>query len=246
MKILSLTFALFFITLTTFSQQKMKTVEELINTTEPGWTLVEKWIAAATNKVEVLPADAEKAKDALYKTQVTTRSPMGAIIYATGGILIDNGWIRVLGSGHSKLNRTLPDWNKGKSINEFGEAMPFLLIADDAIGGFFAINGGAWGSETAGKIYYLSPDTLEWENLDLSYTEFLLFCFSGKMDEFYDKLRWDNWIAEASILEGDKAFHFIPFLWTAEGKDINKNSRKAIPVEELYSLTMDLRKQLGQ
>lgn len=224
----------------------MRSIEELINTTEPGWGLVEKWIAAATNKVEVLPADTTKAKDAVYKTQVTTRSPMGAIIYATGGILIDNGWIRILGSGHPKLNRTLPEWNKGKSINEFGEAPPFLLIADDAIGGFFAINGGVWGSDTAGKIYYLSPDTLEWENLDLSYTEFLLFCFNGKMDEFYDKLRWDNWVAEVITLDGNKAFSFFPFLWTAEGKDINKTSRKAVPVEEIYSLTMDMRKQLEQ
>lgn len=246
MKISYLTFALFFTTLTTFSQQKMRTVEELINTTEPGWELVEKWIAAATNKVEVLPADAEKAKDVLYKTQVTTRSPMGAIVYATGGILIDNGWIRILGSGHSKLNRTLPDWNKGKSINEFGEAPPFLLIADDVIGGFFAINGGAWGNETAGKIYYLSPDTLEWENLDLSYTEFLLFCFNGKMDEFYDKLRWENWVAEVSILDGMQAFYFVPFLWATEGKDINNNSRSVVPIEELYNLSMEMRKQLEQ
>lgn len=246
MKILHLTFALIFTTLNTFSQQKMKNTEELINTTEPGWVHVEKWIAAATNKVEVLPADAEKAKDALYKTQVTTRSPMGAIIYVTGGILVDNGWIRILGSGHSRLNRSLPDWNKGKSVNEIGEVPPFLLIADDVIGGFFAINGGIWGKETAGKIYYLSPDTLDWENLDMSYTEFLLFCFNGKMEEFYDKLRWDNWIAEVSLLDGNQAFSFVPFLWSAEGKDINKNSRRAVPIEEIYNLTMDMRKQLDQ
>jgi hypothetical protein len=41
---------------------------------------------------------------------------MGAIIYETGGLLVDNGWIRILGSGHKKLDRNLPEWNKGKSI----------------------------------------------------------------------------------------------------------------------------------
>ena len=155
----------------------MRPVDELINTTEPGWTLVQQWIDSAKNKVEILPCDPTKAKDALYKTQVTTRSPMGAIIYSTGGLLIDNSWVRILGSGSSKLNRTLPDWNKGKSFHEFGDRPPFLLIADDAVGGFFAINGGQFGKD-AGKVYYLSPDNLEWEALDLSYTDFLIFCFN--------------------------------------------------------------------
>lgn len=86
----------------------MRSLDELINNADPGWTFVKEWIDTAKNKVEILPVDAERANDALYKTQVTTRSPMGAIIYMTGGLLIDYGWIRILGSGSSKLNRTLP------------------------------------------------------------------------------------------------------------------------------------------
>ena len=65
---------------------------------------MKQWIAKARNKVEVLPRDRVKASEALYYTQVTTRSPMGAIVYETGGILIDNGWIRILGSGNKKLD----------------------------------------------------------------------------------------------------------------------------------------------
>lgn len=229
---------------TTFSQNKMRPVEELINTKEPGWVLVQEWIDSATNKVEILPCNKEKATDALYKTQVTTRSPMGAIIYSSGGLLIDNGWIRILGSGHARLNRTLPDWNKGKAFNEFGERPAFLLIADDAVGGFFALNGGAFGDKV-GKVYYLAPDNLEWEDLDMTYTEFLLFCFSGDLNDFYTGLRWTNWKEEAAKLDGDKTYNFYPFLWVKEGKDINKNSRKPIPVEEQYSLNMSMRLQLG-
>jgi len=41
--------------------------------------VVKHWIDSAKNKVEVLQANASKVKDALYKTQVTTRSIMGAI-----------------------------------------------------------------------------------------------------------------------------------------------------------------------
>lgn len=233
-----------FLTFAATAQNKMKKVEELIDKADPGWTVVEDWIKTATNKVEILPVDALKAKDALYKTQVTTRSTMGAVIFNTGGILVDDGWIRILGSGSSKFNRSLPDWNKAKSFNEFGETPAFLLIADDAIGGFFLLNGGALGTDV-GKIYYFSPDNLEFEPLDITYSEFLGFCFSNDLDKFYEGNRWKDWRTEVSKLKGDEVFNFYPFLWTAEGSDIDKNTRKIIPVQEQYSLNLDLRKQLG-
>jgi Protein of unknown function DUF2625 len=233
-----------FFSLKATCQNMMRTVEELINKTEPGWIIVQQWIDSAKNKIEVLTADTIKAKDALYKTQVTTRSPMGAIIYSTGGILIDNGWIRILGSGNSKLARTLPDWNKGKSFNEFGDKPAFLLVADDAVGGFFAINGGKFGKD-AGKIYYLAPDNLNWEALDMTYSEFLIFCFSGDIATFYETLRWTNWKDDLSKLAADKVFSFYPYLWTKQGNDITKNKKKVVSIEDQFSFNMISRKQLG-
>lgn len=221
----------------------MRKVEELINEADPGWPVVQEWIATAVNKVEILVVDPEKATDALYKTQVSTRSPMGAMIYMTGGILIDDGWIRILGSGSPKLNRALPDWNKGKAFDNFGDAPEFLIVADDILGGSFVLNGGGLG-EDVGKIYYFAPDTLSYEALDLSYSEFLAFCFDNDLDSFYRGFRWKNWRTEVSNASGDQAFSFVPFLWTAEGKDIEKNSRKLIPVEELYQLNLSFREQL--
>jgi hypothetical protein len=232
------------LTSTIAAQNKMRTIDELINKTDPGWILVESWIKNAKNRVEILAVDTVRAKEALYKTQVTTRSPMGAVVYMTGGLLIDDGWIRILGSGNAKLNRTLPDWNKGKSFKEFGEAPSFLLIADDAIGGFFLLNGGSLGKDL-GKIYYFSPDNLKYESLSITYTEFLQFCFNNDLDKFYEGKRWKNWRNEVSKLAGDTVFNFYPFLWTKEGKDINKNSRKVVSVEEQYGFNSDMRKQLG-
>lgn len=165
------------------AQNKLRPAQELSKDTS-GWSVVRYAMSIARNKYEILKADSTKAKDALFQTQVTTHSPMGAIIFLTGGILIDNGWIRILGSGNSKLNRSLPVWNKGKSFKEFGEQPKFLLVADDVVGGFFAVNGGALGSEL-GKIYYLAPDDLKWESLHIGYTEFINFCFVGDMNQFY-------------------------------------------------------------
>lgn len=225
-------------------QNKNRSLEDLVNKTDPGWTLVKQWIDSAKNKIEILPADSAKAKDALLKIQVTTRSPMGAVVYMTGGILIDNGWIRILGSGNAKLTRTLPDWNKGKTLKDSTETSGFLLIADDAIGGFFILNGGIFGTDI-GKVYYFSPDNLEFEPLDLTYSDFLIFCFNQDLDKFYKGYRWKDWKDEVSKLDGDQVYNFIPPLWTKEGKDFDKNSKKAIPVDEQFRFNIYLRKQLG-
>lgn len=227
------------------AQYKTRTAEELINRKDPGWVIVKSWIDSAKNKVEVLPADSIKSKDALYNTQVTSRSPMGAIIFTTGGILVDDGWIRILGSGSSRLTRSVPSWNKGKSYKEFiGEGAPFLLVADDAIGGFFLQNGGALGDDI-GKIYYFSPDNLEYEALDLTYSEFLLFCFNNDLNKFYEGSRWQGWREETIALKGDEVFNFMPPLWAKEGKDIAKGIHKPVPVEEQFLFNLQMRKQLG-
>ncbi len=222
----------------------MRPVEELINESDSGWPFVQEWIKSAKNKVDILPVDKQKSKDALYKTQVTTRSPMGSIVFETGGILVDNGWIRILGSGSEQLKRSLPEWNLGKGITEFGQPSSFLLVADDAIGGFFLLNGGGLGKDL-GKIYYWAPDSLEFEPLDLTYSDFLNFCFYGDLEEFYKGYRWKTWENDVAKLDGDRVFNFFPYLWTKEGKNIEKAAKKEVPIEEQYHLNLDFRKQLG-
>ena len=138
--------------ITAYGQIKMKPLSELIIKDNNTWSLVQQWIKNAKNPVEVLPKTNARADTALYLTQVTTRSPMGAIIHETGGLLIDNGWIRILGSGSKRLDRSLMDWNKGKSFNNAGEQTKFLLIADDVLGGFFAINAGGLDTAGIGKV----------------------------------------------------------------------------------------------
>lgn len=225
---------------------RMKPLAELINTEDPGWNLVREWLGEAKNIVEVLPGDTQCSDSALYKAQVTTRSPMGAVIYETGGILIDSGWIRILGSGCARLDRSLMDWNEGKSFKKTGEQPTFLLIADDVVGGFFAINGGGLSKDNIGKVFYLSPDNLQWELLDLSYSEFLRFCFSGDINGFYEGLRWDTWKADIKEVDGSKGISCFPFLFTKEGKDINKVSRKVVPIRELWEFYTDRLDQTGK
>ncbi|MGH9768748.1 MAG: DUF2625 domain-containing protein [Blastocatellia bacterium] len=212
----------------------MRTLDQLLETDDPAWPLAQQWIRVATNQIEVLPASDARRSDALVATQVTTRSPLGAIIYETGGILVDNGWIRILGSGHPRLPRSLPDWNLGRTTAKIGEYPTFILVADDVLGGFFAINGGALG-EDRGNVCYFAPDTLEWESLEKGYTEFIVFCLNGDLQRYYEGYRWNAWETEVSALAGDKAFSIYPPLW-AKGPDISERGRRPVPLTELYSL----------
>ena len=214
-----------------------RALSELINKDEPGWDLVTTWIKQAKNKVEVLPKIQARADSTLLAAQVTTRSPMGAIIYETGGILVDNGWLRILGSGFVAMNRDLMSWNKDKLRGS-------LLIADDVMGGFYALNGGAFGPETVGKVFYFAPDNLEWENTNKTYSDFLFFCFSGDLASYYKNLRWKGWEQEVHALNGNQGIMCYPFLFTKEGKNIAKNTRKAVPITELWGINQDIKHKL--
>ncbi|HKY44022.1 MAG TPA: DUF2625 domain-containing protein [Pyrinomonadaceae bacterium] len=212
----------------------MRPLSELINTDDPAWPEVQHWIAEATNHVEVLPVN-EAARDAaLLAIQVTTRSPMGAIVYETGGILIDHGWLRILGSGHSRLPRSLASWNEGRTMFGDGQQPGYLLVADDVLGGFFAINGGALGEEM-GSVFYFSPDTADWECLDYSYSEFIFWCLQGNVAGFYESMRWPGWEQEVSTVGGDQGIFIMPFLFT-KGPPIAERHRGVVPISQIYTL----------
>jgi hypothetical protein len=213
----------------------MRSNNDLIDRDDPAFPLVKQWAVDAVRPVEFLPPSSSR-EDALVQTQVTTRSPMGAIIYETGGVLVDNGWLRFLGSGHPRLTRTLPGWNQNR-----GEG--FLLVADDAIGGFFAINGGALGEDVK-NIYCFAPDSLNWEPLNIGYSSFMQWTFAGKLDQFYDWIRWSTWSEDVATLHGDRCFGFYPTLFTREGKG-GTGKRGEISVEEAWGLQMHFRRQLG-
>lgn len=244
LKRLSLT-GFMFLSLTCAAQHKMQDLQELVNSSDPAWPLVQKWIDSAKNKVEVLPVDSASAKQALYDAQVSTYSTLGSVIYNTGGIMVDNGWIRILGSGSERLSRSVPEWNKGKTLSEYGDKPDYLLVADDAAGGFFAINYGAFGQDLK-NIYYLAPNSLNWEPLGAGYGEFILFCFDSDLSVFYKGLRWSTWNQFIANLDGNKSYSFRPYLWSEEGKDIEKCTRKLVSTADLFKFNLEKQKELRE
>ena len=109
-----------------------------------------------------------------------------------------------------------------------------LLVADDVIGGFFAINGGAFEGER-GNVFYRAPDTLEWEDLERGFTDFVDWAFTGDLELFYSDARCRSWRADVRDMSGDQAFSIWPPLAVA-GPTIDDRSRKVVPVEESWEL----------
>jgi hypothetical protein len=223
------------------------TLKDLLEVDEPAWPAVQTAIQSSANSVEILPPDEQHREQSLLETQVSVRSSMGAIVYHSGGLLIDHGWLRILGSGHPRFPRSIATWNRGRSTTKDGRSLGFWLIADDVVGGFFALNGGAFGPADGG-VFYFAPDTLRWESMQgMNYGQFLTWSFSPKLARFYESVRWPGWESESAIMDGSKALSFFPPLWTKEGKEIAKSSRRPVPVDEVYSINIEfLPKQLEE
>ena len=214
------------------SERKLK---ELIDTNDPGSELLMQLVSEAEVPCELLPPGPERDNALLY-LQVTTRSMLGAFAYDTGGLLIDDGWLRLLGSGHPKLTRSLHEWNSPRTDGAF------YLVGDDAAGGFYAINGGAFGDDL-GSVYYWAPDSLEWESLEMGHTDFVATFLTNQIEAFYETLRWPNWRDEIKTLSTDRCFAFYPFLWTEEGS-VESSSRSTVPVSEAWDAKVDIVSQL--
>ena len=220
-----------------------RTLEQLVDTKEPGMALVREWLGSAKNTVELLDVDPSAGRRTLLALQVTSRSPMGAIALESGGLLIDDGWVRVLGSGHPRLPRALDTWNR---LAESAPRLPgALLVGDDVLGGFYALNGGGLPGPV-GHVSYFAPDRLQWEDVAASYSEWLAFLLQGDLERFYGDDRWSSWRADVRPMPGDRGWSIYPFLFT-KGPPVAERARRPVPLEELWELhVVDLPKQIGR
>ena len=203
--------------------------------TESAWPELTAAMAAAPYPIEVLPVDTESAQRCLAAFGMSTRSWLGAVIAHTGGLLVDHGWLRVLGSGSGLL----PD-----VVAEAEPATGTVVVAYDVLGGQFAWFQPAPGA--APTVHYFAPDDLGWLDLEQGYADWLHAVLSGSLTAFYETLRWQGWEAEVAELPLDKGIHAWPPPWTAEGKDVGAASRSPIPMAELVSFHHDTARQLGQ
>ncbi|WP_233629541.1 DUF2625 family protein [Amycolatopsis sp. WAC 04197] len=201
--------------------------------TTSAWDEVSAAVEAAPYPVTVLVPDSERAARCLRELGITTGSWLGAVVGHTGGLLVDHGWLRVLGGGTGALPGILDDAEPASGT---------LPIAYDVLGGVYA-----WSVKPAGQptVHYFGPDALAWEDLELGYAGWLNAMLSGSLDEFYETLRWPGWRDEVGAVPDDKGIHTFPPPWSKEGKDLSTVSRKVVPLAELVSFHQDAARQLN-
>jgi hypothetical protein len=80
--------------------------------------------------------------------------------------------------------------------------------------------------------------------MERGYSDLLRFLLLGDLSDFYGAYRWPGWVESVAALAPDDGFSLSPPLWSKEGKDLSKVSRRAVPMTELLALQLDLARQL--
>ena len=189
-----------------------------------AWPLVKRWIDQAAHEVRALPADEEGGARVLATLGITERSVLGALAVHTGGLLIDHGWMRVLGGPG------LLDWH-----DRYAEG---LIVGHDVVAGFYAVD------RREGDVRYLAPDTLEWEGMEMGHAQWVHWTLTGDLGSFYENLRWPGWEAEAEPLAIDVGLTLYPPPFTREGRPIADVTRGPAPAIELWGVQQEYIRQL--
>ncbi len=179
----------------------------------------------------VLPLHAPQG-GLLELLQVSTGSTLGAVVYNSGGLTIDNGWVRLHGGGHEQV----------LAVTE--EAPGVLVIGHDVVGGRFALNSGALGGDP-GEVNYWSPDSLEWAALGIGYTDFVHAFLRGATTDFYANLRWNEWANDVSELHLDQGIALYPPPFSKDGQDVERVHRGVVPLDELHYIYATYADQLN-
>ena len=219
----------------------VKSVSELVDVDDPAWPLVSSWLESSSIAA-ALPVESDAGRECLRRLQVTAGSILGALALHTGGILVDHGWLRILGGGGSGLI-DLASINDAQLSGESPNGP--LIIGFDVLGGRFAIDGGGLGGEP-GEIAYWAPDTLAWEGLGVGHSAFMEWVLvGGRLGQFYADFRWEGWADEVQAVGLDQALSVWPPLGTAEARPIAKTSRRPVPRTELEKTHNEISQQLG-
>lgn len=220
-----------------------RSADELSNVPKPAWPDIRRAIHEARVSVNVLPVSQREGLRVLHRLQVTTASALGALAVHCGGLLVDHGWLRVLGGGSGDL----PDLARASGLGDPGTAdtpPPWLVVAYDVIGGVFAVDGGGLGI-APGQVCYRGPDTLRWVGLDTGHAGFVAAVLAGGLTDFYAELRWPGWERDVEGLGADEGVAVYPPPFTEQGRDIAASSRRPVPLSELLGFYDEAAAQLA-
>ena len=202
------------------------------------WKKINKMLQSSDRKIELFQCDEVRGINIIKEIGLNNTTTLSTIIANCAGVIVDD-CIRILGQGDVNVHGIYE-----VNLIENGSAnrvMGMLLVAFDIFGGLFAMNMGAINDEI-GVIYYFAPDTLEWESIEMNYSEFLQWCVLGNISKFYQSFKWNDWRQMAKEVKFNDEILIYPFLWSKE-HNINTAEKKIVSFNELFNLNMDYRKK---
>jgi len=188
------------------------TAKELLTVSDPAWPELHARIVGGRNGAVLLPYDPLMAKSCLEGIQAPVSTILGALSYHVGGLLIDSGWLRVLGCGHPELRGSLLSWNGKGGAGGFPGIAGAVIIGHDVLGGVFAVNGGGPFGQPA-EVNYFDPAEGRWAPLELRYPAWVAWALDGDLGQLYADRRWDDWDRDLGGLTGDQAIVRTPPSW---------------------------------
>ena len=199
--------------------------------------LLQDWLKKSKKDHQLVAPDKTISEHIIKQLNLPKEEMLSTILNKVGVLYVDNNWIRLYGSGNKETNTpSILDKNKDNPYSRL------LIVADDIVGGLFAINMG-YSETNVGNIFYFAPDTMEWEDLDLDYTNFVYWLLLGDTTTFYLDVRWNNWQQTISTLTINEAISIYPPLFT-DGEDLNNRSKQIVPSVELCGVYYVYHKQL--
>ena len=164
------------------------------------------------------------------------------MVYNCGAILVDHGWLKLLGAGAEGLPaaeiRTLENPKTSDPVEG-------VLVGMDILGGCFVVHGSGLPDVPQGEVSYWAPDSLSWESTGLGYSAFVRFAVSDRLAEFYEELRWPNWQTDTRQLGANMGLAAYPPPWAVAGRASANVTRSAVPLTEVVEVGFEYARQLG-
>lgn len=205
------------------------------------WQEIKEMFMSSDRQIVLNTDNYENGVKSIDVLKITSKSALGSIILNTSGISVDN-WLRILGHGDDK-NTGILSYNRIDSNGAATKIDNMLIVADDVVGGLFALNAGKFDTGI-GEVWYYAPDTLEWESLEMKYSEFVAWVAQGDVDGFYKTMRWSTWKETCKNIKSNEAILIYPFLWSKEIQ-IETAEKKKVPVDELLQINQEYSKKFN-
>ena len=231
----------------------MLDLDDLLDEDQPTWQALTDLLSRSFAAPRILAVDAEKARASLLQLQVATSSALGAITLNCSGILLYDGWLRIFG-GSPAREVGLPSIAQVNCsparADQTWTPTEGLIVAHDVLGGAFFVNGlrpSAGRPGVAGEMIYFDPRSLDWTRMRISYSEWLAWCASGDLPDFYAGLLWPRWREDVTALRADQGIAVLPLHSSGESKAAGSDAIRCVsPMVEILDQQFQAARRKGR